>query len=262
MTWGLAMTIQVDRVDGAEIAELRGRHVREMNCQVTKDSIHGRPGWTIEYLLRLGGRDAGYGSVAVAGPWKDKPTLYEFYVEPECRGRVFDLFEALRAAAGPVAVETQSNAVLLTAMLHTFARDVFAEAILFHDRITTALAPPAGATFRTATEADGLDMRPEQLASHGVVEMDGGVAASGGILYHYNRPYGDIYMEVAELYRRRGIGAYLVQELKRVCRELGSVPAARCNVGNAASRKTLQKAGFVPCGNILVGSLSAPASGA
>jgi hypothetical protein len=31
-------------------------------------------------------------------------------------------------------------------------------------------------------------------------------------------------------------------------------------VGNAASRKTLQKAGFVPCGNILVGSLRDPAS--
>ena len=35
----------------------------------------------------------------------------------------------------------------------------------------------------------------------------------------------------------------------------GSVPAARCNIGNLASRKTLQKAGFVPCGNLVAGDL-------
>jgi hypothetical protein len=47
------------------------------------------------------------------------------------------------------------------------------------------------------------------------------------------------------------LGAYLVQELKAVC----SLPAAPCNVQNLPSRKTLQKAGFVPCGNIVVGDL-------
>jgi GNAT superfamily N-acetyltransferase len=249
------MAIEIDRVEGTAITAMRGHYVREMNCQVMFDSIHGRPGWSIEYLLRLGGRPVGYGSVAIDGPWKGKPTLYEFYVEPDCRGRVFDLFEALLARAEPVAVETQTNGTLLVTMLHTYARDVVAEAILFHDRITTALAPP-GARFRTATAEDGLDVRPEQLPAHGVVEVEGGVvAATGGILFHYNRPYGDIYMEVAEPYRRRGFGSYLVQELKRVCYELGSVPSARCNVDNVVSRKTLQKAGFVPCGHRLNGSL-------
>ena len=75
------------------------------------------------------------------------------------------------------------------------------------------------------------------------------------MLWHYNPPYGDIYMEVAEPFRRRGLGSYLVQEIKRACRERGGIPGARCNVNNAASRKTLQKAGFVPCGNILTGIL-------
>jgi GNAT superfamily N-acetyltransferase len=69
------------------------------------------------------------------------------------------------------------------------------------------------------------------------------------------QPYGDIYMSVAEPLRRRGLGSYLVQELKRVCYENGDVPAARCNPTNVASRKMLQKAGFVPCGHILAGKL-------
>jgi hypothetical protein len=46
-----------------------------------------------------------------------------------------------------------------------------------------------------------------------------------------------------------------VQEIKRACYERASVPGARCNVDNAASRKTLQKAGFVPCGYIPAGTI-------
>ena len=88
-----------------------------------------------------------------------------------------------------------------------------------------------------------------------VLEVDGTVVARGGILFHYNRPYGDIYMEVQEPLRLRGYGSFLAQELKRVCYELGNIPCARCNLRNVASRKTLQKAGFVPCANILSGEL-------
>ena len=86
-----------------------------------------------------------------------------------------------------------------------------------------------------------------------MLDVDEEAAATGGILFHYNRPYGDIYMDVKEPFRRRGLGAYLVQELKRVCYELGAVPAARCNPSNIASRQALQKAGFVPFAHILLG---------
>jgi GNAT superfamily N-acetyltransferase len=64
-------------------------------------------------------------------------------------------------------------------------------------------------------------------------------------------------MEVAEPFRRRGLGSYLVQELKRVCYEAGKRPAARCNPTNEASRSTLQKAGFLPCGRLLTGKVRA-----
>ena len=48
----------------------------EMSCQIIHDSIHDRVGWTREYLLTVAGTAVGYGSVAVAGPWADKPTVY------------------------------------------------------------------------------------------------------------------------------------------------------------------------------------------
>jgi len=65
----------------------------------------------------------------------------------------------------------------------------------------------------------------------------------------------NIYLKIVDPFRGKGFGAYLVQELKRACRAGGSVPAARCNIGNLASRRTLQKAGFVPCGNLVAGDL-------
>jgi GNAT superfamily N-acetyltransferase len=237
-----------------EISRLRDLYRQEMNCQIIHNSIHPRPGWTLEYSLHFGDLAVGYGSVAVSGPWKGKPTIYEFYVLPYFRSRLFDLFSALLSISRAVAIETQSNDTLLTLMLHTFAREVLSESILFHDKLTTSLAPK-GAVFRRATASDGLEITTEQLASHGVVEFEGAMVGKGGILFHYNRPYGDIYMEVAEPFRKRGIGSYLVQELKRVCYERGTIPSARCSPKNIASRKTLQNAGFVPCGHILTGSL-------
>ena len=85
--------------------------------------------------------------------------------------------------------------------------------------------------------------------------MKGTAVAKGGILFHYNRPYGDIYMEVNDRFRRRGLGSYLVQELKRECYRFGAVPAARCNPTNIGSRRTLQRAGFAPVAHILIGAL-------
>jgi GNAT superfamily N-acetyltransferase len=240
-----------------DLLPLRELYRHEMNCQIIHDSIHDRKGWTHEYALRAGDRLIGYGSVAVAGPWKDNPTIYEFYVLPHYRSRLFDLFDLLRAECGSTRIETQSNAPLLTVMLHAFAHNVESESILFHDKLTTAL-PSQDARFRRVTPQDAAQIASHNLDAdaHWLLELEGQVAATGGILFHYNPPYGDIYMAVAEPFRRRGLGAYLVQELKRTCYERGNTPAARCNPKNLASRKTLQKAGFVPCGHILNGSLA------
>lgn len=241
-----------------EIQPWRDLYRHEMPGQIIHDSIDSRQGWTQPYFLRIDDTTVGYGSVAVAGPWKDKPTIFQFYVLPDRRTRVFDLFEAFRAASGAVAIETQSDETLLTVMLHTFATSIESESILFHDTLTTH-HPLNGAVFRRSTPEDAVRFAPDRPDATGawVLEHDGSIVATGGVLFHYNRPYGDIYMETAEPFRRRGFGCLIVQELKRITWEQGSMPGARCNRTNVASRKTLQKAGFAPFGHILVGSLSA-----
>ncbi len=237
-----------------EIIGWRDMYRAAMNCQIIHESLHARAGWTQEYLLRIGDTAIGYGSVAVAGPWSGRRVVYEFYVAPPYREHLFDAFQALLAGSVADGIEVQSNDELSTIMLHAFARDVESESVLFRDDRRTWHAPD-GAIFRMPAPFEVPDITTEQLPWHGVVECEGRIAATGGVLFHYNRPYGDLYMEVGEPFRKRGLGTFLVQELKRVCYEGGHVPAARCNPANVASRRTLQRAGFVPCGHILKGDL-------
>ena len=63
----------------------------------------------------------------MAGSWKDKPSIFEFYVLPQHRTHGFELFEALLTASNARFMEIQSNDVLLTVMLHTYARDIWSE---------------------------------------------------------------------------------------------------------------------------------------
>jgi GNAT superfamily N-acetyltransferase len=199
---------------------------------------------------------AGFGSVAIGGPWKDKPTIFEFYVLPEHRSRAFDMFQAFLETSAARFFEVQSNDTLLAVMLHTYGAGIASEKIVFRDNLTTH-HPANDAVLRRVTPELEIQICLEQRQGGGewLLEVDGDVAAKGGILFHYNRPYGDIYMEVNEPFRRRGLGCLLVQELKRACYELGAIPCARCNPTNVASRRTLQRAGFAPFAHILNASI-------
>jgi len=223
-----------------------------MNCQIVHDSLHRRAGWTNTYALFLDDISAGFGSVAIGGPWTGKPTIYEFYVLPAHRCHAFQLFEVFLEASGARLMAIQSNDRLLAVMLHTYARDVCSEKIVFCDGITTALASN-GAMLQQVTPDDEtqLAIAQRQGGTEWRLQMGVETVATGGIMFHYNEPYGDIYMDVDERFRRRGLGAFLVQELKRIAYGLQSIPCARCNTDNVASRMTLQKAGFVPYAHML-----------
>lgn len=238
------MSIKARPVTVDDIASWRDLYREEMHCQVVHDNMSARPGWTQPYLIDIDGRAAGYGSILIGGPWTGTRTVFEYYLAPSQRTRTFDCFEAFLAGSDATAMIAQTNDAVLTVMLHFWAKNIASEKVVFADGLTTH------------HRLDGAVLRRRsQAAQEWVVEMDGETIANGGILYHYNRPYGDIYMEVAEAHRRRAVGSWLVQELKRICYEGGSIPCARCNPDNIASRKTLQKAGLVPCAHILNGTL-------
>jgi GNAT superfamily N-acetyltransferase len=250
------LNIEVAQVPLDAILKLRDEYRRVMNCQIVHDSYHAR-GFTDSYLLRMQGQVVGYGSVAgdARGP---RETIKEFYVLPVYRAAAFPLFRGLIAASQARWIEAQTNDPLLTLMLFDCAIDLLSDRILFADGCATNHTPPA-VVLRRVTDQDRVNIFPhttEPVGEWGIA-LGREIVATGGLLFHYNPPYGDIYMEVATTHRRRGYGSYLVQELKRLCYEMGCIPTARCSKENVASRLTLQRAGMLPCAHIVRGRIAA-----
>jgi GNAT superfamily N-acetyltransferase len=246
------MRIEVSRVAVDEITSLRELYRHEMNGQIIHDSF-ARRGFSDCYLTRVDGRVAGYALVANT---HDEDTVHEFYLAPAFRADALPVFRRLLDASGAMKVMAQTNDPLMLLMLFDCATNITKGAVIFADAMTTRLPCPAGELCRvTDVDRDRLAAHKLDTDAEWMVEVSGEPVATGGALYHYNPPYGDIYMAVAEPHRRRGFGSYLVQELKRICYESGKIPAARCNPNNTASRRTLERAGLLPCGHIVSGDV-------
>lgn len=246
------MSISVAKVSLRKILPLRERCREEMNCQIVQDSWHERR-FTTGYTHTLDGEIVGYGSVGGVGS-EPKDLVKEFYVEPASRSLANSLFEELVRASGARRIEAQTNDRLLTQMLLDSVETVERDRMLFEDGVTTHHSVP-GATSRPVGRFERRRIFPHEAEPVGdwAIEMDGEVVATGGLMLHYNPPFSDVYMEVSAPWRRRGVGTYLVQELKRVSHEMGRIPAARTSADNIASRRTLQKAGMIPCAWIING---------
>lgn len=249
------MQITVYPVEYREVEPLRELCRQELNCQIIRDSFLPR-GFADPYLITVDARIAAYGAVANK---YDKGRLIEFYTFPSARDVALPMFRELLVASRATHIEAQTNAPLMLLMLNQCATNISPEKILFEDVYHTHLVCPSGAVFRRSIpeESQAIFAHQHEPVGDWVIDADGKkVVATGGFLTHYNPPYGDIFMEVDEAARLQGYGSYLIQELKRVCYQAGKKPSARCDLGNVASRKTLQRAGLLPCGHLVVSTVA------
>lgn len=58
-------------------------------------------------------------------------------------------------------------------------------------------------------------------------------------------PYADLGMVVARSYRGRGVGSFTLMQLKKHCYAADWKPICSCSVDNYASKKAIEKAGFI-----------------
>jgi GNAT superfamily N-acetyltransferase len=246
------MHFKATKVTLKDILPYRDLYLQEMNRQIRYNACHER-GWSDSYLLYADEAVIGYGSIK-GQEIVDRDTVFEFYLFPCYQHLASRVFSLLLEASGAKFIEPQSNAPLLTALLYEFATNIKAEAILFEAGITTHLSVP-DVVFRSKEEYETTFGKKVEDGSGFVLEKGGNVVASGDFLLHYNKPFADLYMEVAESHRRKGLGSFLIQELKRVCYLAGRVPAARCNIQNKASKATLLKGGLRVAGCMLKGDV-------
>jgi len=71
------------------------------------------------------------------------------------------------------------------------------------------------------------------------------VAAGECIPSQKQPPYADLGMVVARSYRGRGLGSFMLTQLKKRCYEAGWKPICSCEVANRASKRAIERAGFV-----------------
>ncbi len=246
------MAISVTKVELSAILPLRTLFLEEANRQVRYNACHER-GWTDSYQLRIDGNPIGY--VSIKGrEIPDRDTVFEFFVLPQFRSQAADLFRQFLAAARLKFIECQSNDRLLTDVLFEFARNISADVVLFEEHSLTNLGVP-GVHVRRRQDSDAIFPHSVEPVGEYVAELNGEIVATGGFMLHYNHPFSDLYMEVREDCRRRGIGSFLLQEVKRECYLAGRVPAARTSIGNLASRACLSRAGLRVSGFMLTGEV-------
>jgi GNAT superfamily N-acetyltransferase len=245
------MTATATKTKLKSIQSLRALFLQETNFQIRYNAAHER-GWTDSYLLTLDGAEVGYGSIKGQNDAVDRDTAFEFFVVRPFRKHASRLFRELLAASGATYVECQSNDRLLTSLLFEHAANISANTILFEDHAATEHIVP-GALVRPKRRDDRVFEHKMEPVGDYVAVLDGEVVGTAGFLTHYNPPFADLYMEVREDRRKRGIGSLLLQEVKKACYVAGKVPAARCDLKNTASRATLEKAGMRVAGYMLVG---------
>lgn len=240
------MELKVTKTVLEEIKAFRTLFLKENNFQFVHNKCHDYR-WADDYIFLLNDIKIGYGSVWGLNKREDRDAIFEFYVIKSFRKLSNIVFPAFLSASEAKFIQCQTNDHLLTAMLYEFSRNINAESILFEDHYNTNFAKPSVRFRKRATEEGNAMDVPY------IIEQNNEEAASGGLMLNYNMPYADIYMEVKESFRGQGLGALMVQELKKEAYLMGRVPAARCNPKNQISKATLLKAGFKACGFILVG---------
>ncbi|MBO9591340.1 MAG: GNAT family N-acetyltransferase [Niabella sp.] len=243
------MKLQITKTTLDAIEPFRVLFLNEGGFQFVCNKCH-LYGWADTYLFTVDGINAGYGAVWGSDKREDRDTIFEFYLQPPYRGMASRIFREFQRTSNTLQVESQTNDPLLTAMLYETTRNIYAEAILFEEQYTTRLAVP-GVAFRKRKTTDDMG---DDDSTH-VLVRDDVIVASGGLMLNYNIPYADIYMQVKEPFRGLGLGALIVQELKKEACHMGRVPAARCNIENLASKATLLKAGFRICGFRIRGTI-------
>ncbi len=247
------MTLDITKINLEEILYLRNLLLQENNFQIRYNACHER-GWTDSYIINFNEEKIGYGSVKGNEDLNDRDTVFEFYLIPSFRNLSSAAFLKLLHSSKATFIECQSNDFLLTSMLYEFAQNINANTILLEESTTTDIKIE-DVLFRKRYEKEAVFEHKTEPVGNYVLEIDNEVVATGGFLLHYNMPFADLYMEVKEDRLRKGLGSFLIQELKKQCYLAGRVPAARTGMENIASRATLIKAGLKIAGFILLGEV-------
>ncbi len=215
------------------------------------------------YLIKLNSNPIGYFVLI------DKTTLLEYYLEPAyinqadtVFGRILEKFQVKMAFC-------KSFDHTLLVCCATYQAKASAGGVLFREQVEKPAPNIAkGVDIRLASSADiptiaavneevfeQFEEIVEWVSRQLVFLFEQDKALVGFGIYTpviKGRPECDIGMLVTESYRGQGYGTYIIRTMANYCREHGYRPICGCDIQNVASRRCLEKAGFVSRYRLLV----------
>jgi predicted acetyltransferase len=218
------------------------------------------------WAMVVDGRSLGYFAA------DDQKRLLQFYAYEQAA----ELFAAVIETEWVETGVAATNDPAFLSLCLDVQKQVSVNTYLYHDVLQVDPTLPAypSATFRLSTEQDLGRLlvfygRNDEFADTDAIESNFGdqqnyvqslianqqsfVLYDGDTLLGIGEcrcsasqpPYADIGMIVDKEYRRRGVGASILARLKAHCTSQNVVPICSCAANNIASRKTIEKAGFV-----------------
>jgi GNAT superfamily N-acetyltransferase len=188
--------------------------------------------------------------------------LLEYYVGPEYINQVDLIFgEIIRRFSIKRALCKSFDAVLLSCCF-SYHKSSRAIGVLFREYIERPHdSPVAGVTIRRAVPADEIAIvdTNEEVFDHPTEVMkyiqakqiflfENNAAMIGFGIYSQvipGRPDRDIGMLVVPAFRKRGFGQFILHHLIRFCHDNNWRVSAGCAIENTASRRCLEKTGFI-----------------
>lgn len=248
------MMFEYKSVDCLETAPLRIKYL---------DNLPEFQELYLEWLVKKANYYTIYHNGNVAGYFiiNDDKILLEFYLEQEFIKKCEFVFREILSNYDFRRVYCKSfDSVLLKCCLSLDCKHKVI-GTLFRDHINNEYAKTDEFTVKTATEQDtdiliscedGLYESEDELyymiSNRNILMFyDGNDLAGCGFLIrvHENYRYYDIGMWVNPPFRNRGIATKIISYLKKVCADNAYIPICGCAANNIASRKTLERNGFI-----------------
>lgn len=208
------------------------------------------------YEISYNNKDVGYFSV------NSHKTLVEFYIFKEYYMYSQEIFDYIIKSYMVEAAGVSTKQSEFLSLCLDFQKSVYVLSYLFNDAENKKyeLDCYENLSFRLAKKSDiqainnKCEPRSEEYYEELIENDQLFVLYEGDILLgigefrisktHHGQ-YGDIGMVVAEEHRRKGVGTYIIIQLKEHCYRNNLKPMASCDSKNFASMKTLIKAGFI-----------------
>jgi GNAT superfamily N-acetyltransferase len=206
------------------------------------------------YLIEVKSKTKGYFCVD-----KDK-VLYEFYLNDEVLIFAQDIFKALLNKEYFISAESKTFDYLLMSLCLDFNKKALCSGYLFRnfvnvknylvgfDNICFRLANLKDSEKISDMSEDFFENLEEQILKEEIFVLysNENLLAAGVVQKVFpSMNYYDIGMIVEKNHRGKGIGTYIITKLREICCEHNGVPICGCWYYNYASKRTLEKAGFI-----------------